>query len=166
MPIGDEIKKAREALKLSQMELSRRSGVPRSMLRRVEEGENTTVDTLATIVAHLPNLEALHLGGVKLLKQNDLHEALNNQMSAVTALLETVNRLVQDLGKVATTSAGVMRTAEAVGALTPVPRSAPEPMEMPVEPPLPPALAEQFRELDRSIEEGKPLVYEGEKSEG
>jgi transcriptional regulator with XRE-family HTH domain len=166
MPIGDEIKKAREALKLSQMELSRRSGVPRSMLRRVEEGENTTVDTLQAIVAYLPNLEALHLGRVKLLKQNDLHEAMNNQINAVTALLETVNRLVQDLGKVATTSAAVMRTAEATGALAPTPRPEPEPEPMPVEPPLPPDLAEHFRELDRSIDEGKPLVYEGEKSEG
>jgi transcriptional regulator with XRE-family HTH domain len=166
MPIGDEIKKAREALKLSQMELSRRSGVPRSMLRRVEEGENTTVDTLSAIVAYLPNLEALHLGGVKLLKQNDLHEALNNQMTAVTALLETVNRLMQDLGKVVTASAGVMRTAEATGALAPVPRTEPEPPPPHAEPLLPPALAEHLRELDRSIEEGQPLVYEGDKSEG
>jgi transcriptional regulator with XRE-family HTH domain len=163
MPIGDEIKKAREALKLSQMELSRRSGVPRSMLRRVEEGENTTIDTLSSIVAHLPNLEALHLGGVKLLKQNDLHEALNNQMTAVTALLETVNRLVQDLGKVVTASAGVMQTAEASGALAPPPRF--EPLVMPVEAPLPPALAEHFQELDRSIDEGKPLVYKGDQSD-
>jgi transcriptional regulator with XRE-family HTH domain len=160
MPLGEEVKRAREALKLSQMELSRRSGVPRSMLRRVEEGENTTIDTLASIVAHLPNLEALHLGGVKLLPQNDLQEALYAQTAAVTALLESVTRMMQDLGKVVTTNARMARTAESTGALD-ASRTA-DPYEWPAEPPVPPALAERLRELDRSIDAGKPLVAGGE----
>jgi transcriptional regulator with XRE-family HTH domain len=163
MPIGDEIRIAREAMNVSQVEMARRVGIPRSMLRRVEQGENITLDTLERIVAHLPNLQALHLGAIKLLPQNDLHDALNQHVASGTALLDAITRLAEQLTGFVSSNDRLVRTLEQSGALGPPPSF--EPLVFPVEPPLPERLAAQFRELDRSIDAGTPLVSEPQNDE-
>ena len=159
MPIGDEIRIAREALDVSQVEFARRVGIPRSMLRRIEEGENITVETLEKVVAHLPNLQALHLGAIKLLPQNDLHDALNQHVASGTALLDAINRVAEQLAGFVSSNARLVRTLEQSGALGPLPTF--EPMLLPEPEPLP----EKFREVDRSIDAGTPLIYEPAKTE-
>jgi len=59
-----QLREAREAMNLSQAELARVSGVPRDVLRKIENGGNFTRDTLLRIVAQLPDLRQLSLGAV------------------------------------------------------------------------------------------------------
>jgi len=61
-----QLREAREALKLTQSELARRAGIGRDILRKLENGENFTRDTLLKVIAQLPNLQQLSLGAVTL----------------------------------------------------------------------------------------------------
>jgi len=58
--LHEELRAAREAAGLSQMELATRAGIPRNQVVRAEKGENITLDTLRKIAVHLP-LENLTL---------------------------------------------------------------------------------------------------------
>jgi transcriptional regulator with XRE-family HTH domain len=60
MLLHQELRKAREELGITQAELAKRAGIPRNQIVRAEKGENITLDTLRTIVAHLP-VESLTL---------------------------------------------------------------------------------------------------------
>jgi transcriptional regulator with XRE-family HTH domain len=62
--IQHNVRQARVELGLSQVQLSERAGVPRDRLRALESGGNVTLETLEKIVAHLPNLKELTIGGV------------------------------------------------------------------------------------------------------
>jgi hypothetical protein len=70
--------------------------------------------------------------------------------------------MMHDLSNVVISNARMARTAESTGALASSPKA--DPYEWPAEPPVPPALAEHLRELDRSIDAGKPLVDGDEQS--
>lgn len=64
--LHEQIREARIKAGLTQVKLARLAGVPRSQLRKFEEGGNITLSTLRKIVAQLPDLETLNLGAVEL----------------------------------------------------------------------------------------------------
>ena len=61
----DRVRQARIDLNVSQAQLARLAGVPRESVRTLESGGNVTLETFEKIVAHLPNLKELTLGGVQ-----------------------------------------------------------------------------------------------------
>ena len=61
-----ELEQARLDLNLSRERLAEMSGLKREQIRRLENGENFTRDTLLKVLPHLPNLQTLHLGAVEL----------------------------------------------------------------------------------------------------
>ncbi len=60
-----QIRQARIDHGLSQSELARRADIPRDRLRKFENGENITVETLMKILAQLPALQSVTLGAVE-----------------------------------------------------------------------------------------------------
>jgi transcriptional regulator with XRE-family HTH domain len=64
--LSKQIREAREQHGLSQARLARLANVHRTQLRQLEEGGNVTLETLAKVVAQLPNLRSLSLGAVQL----------------------------------------------------------------------------------------------------
>lgn len=64
--LSTQIREAREEHGFSQSQLARLAGIHRSQLRQLEEGGNVTLETLARVVAQLPNLRSLKLGAVEL----------------------------------------------------------------------------------------------------
>jgi transcriptional regulator with XRE-family HTH domain len=65
--LHEQIRAARLRAGLTQVKLAKLAGVPRSQLRKFEEGGNITLNTLRKIVAQLPDLHTLNLGAVELL---------------------------------------------------------------------------------------------------
>lgn len=61
-----QVRQARIDHGLSQTELARRAGVPRSQLRKFEDGGNITLATFTKILEQLPNLKSLAIGTVNL----------------------------------------------------------------------------------------------------
>lgn len=75
MALHDELRQARINHGLTQVELARRAGVPRSQLKILEKGGNVTLSTLLKILSQLPELKTLTLGPVDLqLRHLDLDE--------------------------------------------------------------------------------------------
>jgi XRE family transcriptional regulator, regulator of sulfur utilization len=106
--LNDEIRKAREALGMSQRKLADLSGVPRSLLSNFEQhGTNITLDSLRKLVTVLPNVEALSLGvrDVKLLAGTNAVP-----MDEVLDALRRATDMVESL------AAAQPRPREAVGA--------------------------------------------------
>jgi transcriptional regulator with XRE-family HTH domain len=64
--LHEQIREARIKAGLTQVKLAKLAGVPRSQLRKFEEGGNITLSTLRKIVAQLPDLQTLNLGAVEL----------------------------------------------------------------------------------------------------
>jgi transcriptional regulator with XRE-family HTH domain len=146
---GDDIRSAREQLKLSQAELARRAGVRRSILRRVEANENVTTDTLSAIAAQLPNLKALHLGTVPLVPLTEAGHAMNESFAAAAVLLTSLSRLSDDIGGFIAAHARLAQSLEESGALRPPP---PKPIGW-IEPDyLSPETMEIVRQMDRDLE--------------
>jgi transcriptional regulator with XRE-family HTH domain len=61
---GTQLREARRLGKLTQNELAERAGLPRSRIQMVEDGGNVTIGTLEKVIAQLPALRVLTLGGV------------------------------------------------------------------------------------------------------
>lgn len=64
--LGEEIRLARIGHGLTQSKLARDAGVPRSQLRKLEEGGNVTLETVRKVLAQLPNLRSVSLGAVEM----------------------------------------------------------------------------------------------------
>ena len=62
--IHEQVRAARIEHGLSQAKLAKLAGVPRERVRKLENGENVTVKAFEKIVAQLPNLKELTVGGV------------------------------------------------------------------------------------------------------
>jgi transcriptional regulator with XRE-family HTH domain len=63
--IHERVRQARIERNLSQVQLSELAGVPRERVRTLERGGNVTLSTFEKIVAQLPNLKELIIGGVR-----------------------------------------------------------------------------------------------------
>lgn len=64
--LHEQVREARIEAGLTQVKLAQLAGVPRSQLRKFEEGGNITLTTLRKIVSQLPNIRSLNLGAVAL----------------------------------------------------------------------------------------------------
>ena len=116
---GDEIRQARRDAKLSQSELARRAGVPRSQLVRLEQGENVTIDTLKRVLGVLPHLKQITLlpGATAMAAGIDVDEV----RAAAQELHESSARLLRAIG------GGRPAEAQPGGGGAPVDRSMPDP---------------------------------------
>ncbi|HUP60260.1 MAG TPA: helix-turn-helix transcriptional regulator [Thermoanaerobaculia bacterium] len=93
--LHDEVRHARIAAGLTQSALARLAGIPRKQVRALESGANVTLATLRQIVAALPNLKRVTLGGLEIAVANaDLEEARR----AALDLFDVAKRLVAALG--------------------------------------------------------------------
>jgi transcriptional regulator with XRE-family HTH domain len=63
--INERVRQARIERNLSQVQLAEMAGVPRERVRTLERGGNVTLSTFEKIVAQLPNLKELIIGGVR-----------------------------------------------------------------------------------------------------
>jgi transcriptional regulator with XRE-family HTH domain len=77
----EQVREARLARGLSQVKLAQLARVPRSQLRKFENGEGVTMTTFLKIIAQLPNLERLTLGPTELQLQNVDVEALRASLT-------------------------------------------------------------------------------------
>ena len=63
--IHERVRQARIERNLSQVQLAEMAGVPRERVRTLERGGNVTLSTFEKIVAQLPNLKELIIGGIR-----------------------------------------------------------------------------------------------------
>lgn len=93
--LHEEVREARIAARLTQSALARLAGVPRKQVRVLEEGANVTLATVRKIVAVLPNLKQLTLGGVEMRTESADLEAARR---AAAAVYTAARALVKALG--------------------------------------------------------------------
>jgi transcriptional regulator with XRE-family HTH domain len=94
--LHEQVRQARIDRGLSQVKLAQLAKVPRSQLRKFENGEGITMTTFLKIISQLPNLEHLTLGLTELHLQNVDLEALRATLTqlitsaaGVLAVLQT-----------------------------------------------------------------------------
>jgi hypothetical protein len=87
------------------------SGVPRSQLRKFENGEGITMTTFYKIIAHLPNLEHLTIDATKLQLQ---HVNLDALRDTLTELISAAAGVLAVLPPAEPRSAGAGRHATTV----------------------------------------------------
>ena len=88
---GSEIREARLALGLTRTGLARLAGVPPKQVTSLESGGNVMLSTLMKIVAKLPNLKSIDIGGFTLETGHDLtplHEKLTTMYEISKSLYE------------------------------------------------------------------------------
>lgn len=95
--IHESVRQARIDRGLSQVELAELAGVPRERVRTLEKGGNVTLQTFEKIVAQLPNLKELTIGGVRVAVSGVDVETVRAAVAAsdaanrrVLALLDTI----------------------------------------------------------------------------
>ena len=89
-------------------DVAKMADVPRQQVYALERGANVTLDTLRRIVAVIPNLSRVTLGGMDIVTANeDLDEARN----AALDLLDVARRLIAALGAGTRTPAAAPRQA-------------------------------------------------------
>jgi transcriptional regulator with XRE-family HTH domain len=92
--LHDQVREARIARGLSQVKLARLAGVPRSQLRKFENGEGVHLTTFLKIVGQLPNLDRLTLSPTELALRNVDVEALR---ASLTELIEAARGVLEVL---------------------------------------------------------------------
>ena len=93
--LHEQIREARIAHGLSQVKLASLARVPRSQLRKFENGEGITLTTFMKLVAQLPNLERLTLGPTELQLQNVDLEGLRTTLTELIAAAAGVLAVLQ-----------------------------------------------------------------------
>lgn len=93
--LHEEVREARLAAKLTQSALARLAGVPRKQVRALEDGSNVTLATVRKIVAVLPNLKSVTLGGLTVRTESADLEAARR---AAAAVYTAARALVRALG--------------------------------------------------------------------
>jgi len=88
MMIHDEVREARIRAGLSQNTLARLARVPRSQLRKLEEGGNVTLATVQKILDQLPGVQ-MTLAPAQV-DESALHEALMALVAAAHRVLEVL----------------------------------------------------------------------------
>jgi len=94
--LHDEIREARVRSGLSQVKLAELAGVPRTQLRKLENGQNVTLETLMKILAALPDLQRVTVSGIELqLEQVDLdglYDGLAQIITAAARVMSVIER--------------------------------------------------------------------------
>ena len=93
--LHEQVREARIERGLSQVRLATLAKVPRSQLRKFENGEGVTLTTFLKIIAQLPNLERLTLGATELQLQNVDVEALRATLTELIAAAAGVLAVLQ-----------------------------------------------------------------------
>lgn len=93
--LHQQVREARIRAGLTQVKLAELADVPRSQLRKFEEGGNITLSTLRKIVAQLPELRSLSLGAVEIATGGIDPVAVRQ---AATELVEASRRLLAAVG--------------------------------------------------------------------
>lgn len=117
--IGDEIRKAREALDMTPAELARRAGIQRSHVGKIERGDNFTLETLEKIVVHLPNLPDLFVGSQKIrtgAPPENLSVIVAEHLEAAAALVQASTETQQAARALAAASTASARATERLAA--------------------------------------------------
>lgn len=89
--LHEQVREARIERGLSQVQLAKMSGVPRSQLRKFENGEGITMTTFYKIIAQLPNLQNLTIDATRMQLQHvnldALRDTLTELISAAAGVL-------------------------------------------------------------------------------
>lgn len=93
--LHEQVRQARIDRGLSQVQLARLARVPRSQLRKFENGDGVHMTTFLKIIGQLPNLEHLVLGPTDLQLQNVDLEALRDTLTDLIAAAAGVLAVVQ-----------------------------------------------------------------------
>ncbi|HYI11828.1 MAG TPA: helix-turn-helix transcriptional regulator [Thermoanaerobaculia bacterium] len=84
--LHEQLREARIRAGLTQVKLAKLANVPRSQLRKFEEGGNITLTTLRKLVTQLPDLQRLNLGAVEILPGNVDPVAIRSAAADMIAL--------------------------------------------------------------------------------
>ena len=93
--LHEQVRQARIDRGLSQVKLAQMAKVPRSQLRKFENGEGVTMTTFFKIIGQLPNLERLTIGPTELHLQNVDLEALRASLTELIASAAGVLAVLQ-----------------------------------------------------------------------
>jgi transcriptional regulator with XRE-family HTH domain len=93
--IHDEVRQARIEAGLSVMQVAELAGVPRKRVYELERGANVTLETLRRIVAVIPGLTHVTLGGMKIATTNVNEEEVRR---AALDLFDVAKRLMTAVG--------------------------------------------------------------------
>ena len=95
MLLHEQVREARIERGMSQVRLAQLARVPRSQLRKFENGEGVTLTTFLKIISQLPNLERLTLGPAELQLRNVDLEALRTTLTELIASAAGVLAVLQ-----------------------------------------------------------------------
>ena len=109
--LHEELRKAREAARLSQAELAKRAGVPRNQVVRAEKGANVTLDTLRKLVVQLPIdrltlVDTVQLSVRPIPQVEQLSSAAADIVAKLTEVLETASQHAKDVQRARADAAG------------------------------------------------------------
>ena len=93
--LHQQFRAAREAANLTQTQLARKAGIPRSQLQKLEDGRNVTLETLMKVAAQLPNLGVVTAGPLHLQFTADadyLRTALIELIGRAQRIVELLDR--------------------------------------------------------------------------
>lgn len=85
MQLHEQIREARIERGLSQQKLAQMARVPRSQLRKFENGEGITMTTFFKIIGQLPNLKRLTIGPTELQLQHVDLDAMRDKLLELIA---------------------------------------------------------------------------------
>ena len=85
MQLHEQIREARIERGLSQLKLAQMARVPRSQLRKFENGEGITMTTFFKIIGQLPNLKRLTIGPTELQLQHVDLDAMRDKLLELIA---------------------------------------------------------------------------------
>jgi len=93
--LHDEVRQARIDAGLSVMQVAELAGVPRKRIYELERGANVTLETLRRIVAVIPGLTHVTLGGMRMAASNVNEDEIRR---AALDLFDVAKRLMLAVG--------------------------------------------------------------------
>ena len=95
--LHEQVREARIARGLSQVKLAQLAKVPRSQLRKFENGEGITMTTFFKIIGQLPNLHRLTIGPTELQLQHVDLDAMRDQLLELIATATGILAVLQSV---------------------------------------------------------------------